>query len=146
MKKVNPDTEVQSPGLAGADSRASDVSRWKPPTERTCDHPDFSRCASGASPFTFIFDREMYIKPTSAQVAKYKRDKTIVEASCGRMILLDYEIGGTNPTFTKADVQAAIELVLKANPDLEFHQSWNGEGAYTLSVGCRMRSVAPAGR
>jgi hypothetical protein len=111
--------------------------------DRKCDHPDFSFfCADGNSPFVFVFDRRHFIEPTPEQLAVYRANQAIVEAHAGRMILQEWECAGENARFTKDDIQAAIESVLKANPDLEFHQYWNGEGAYSLSVGCKVKLVA----
>jgi len=107
---------------------------------RTCDHPDFEYCTEGASPFVFVFGRSAYLTPTEEQVAEYWKNRKIVEAHGGRMIREEYAIAGDRPRFTGEDVHAAVESVLRSNPDLELDQHWNGEGCLSLSVGCRKRT------
>lgn len=109
--------------------------------DRTCDHSDFAYCTQGASPYTFVFQRSVWIIPTSEQLRVYRSNALIVNAHGGRMILQEHEIAGMTPTFTEDDVRAATDAVLKANPDLELDQSWNGVGSRSLSVGCKKRSM-----
>ncbi len=109
------------------------------PEDRKCKHPDFRYCVSGACRFIFIFERSRYIKPTEYQIARYRLNKAIVEAHDGQMIHQEYACAGQREPFTSAEVRGAIQAVIRDNPDLKIQDQWNGEGAYTLSVGCKER-------
>lgn len=107
--------------------------------KRKCIHECFDYCSKGASPFTFVFSRSRYVTPTETQLQEYRDNKTIVEAHGGRMVKLEYEFAGDNPTFTQKDEQEMIQAVLRDNPDLSRGQSWNGKGYYTFSVGAKLK-------
>jgi len=108
---------------------------------RRAEHPDFHWCAeNGASPIVFVFDRLRYKKPSPEQLAEYERQRAIVEALGGRMLLQDYQIAGRNEPFTEADCAEMIAAAERANPDLELDKHWNGAGDFSFTVGMRRRA------
>lgn len=112
--------------------------------DRKVDHPEFVRCAIGAAPFVFVFDRGRYKKPSEEQLEQYNRNRDIVEAHGGRMLDNDYQIAGENDVYTKKEVDALVALVSDAHKDLEFDFKWNGAGCYTVSLGFRKRQSQSA--
>ena len=84
-----------------------------------------------------VFDRPVFLTPTKEQLAKYFRDRDIVQKLGGRMIKLSYECAGKYPCFSEQDCAEMIKAVQDTYPDFEIRDTWNGVGAYTFSVSIR---------
>lgn len=102
--------------------------------------PDFRCCLPGAQPFTFVFERKFYNKPTKQQLAEYRQNKVIVESHGGQMAIpYEDECAGEAPKYEPADLAEMRAAVTKAYPQLEIVSCWNGLGAYTYSVGAKLK-------